>query len=780
MAVTGAAMGPPGGDFGALFGAGVGQPSMQNGWNWKPPGMQLDPPVPAKKPSNVWSWGAKAPELPAEHEELLELPRTGEQLVEASRIAFDDLLRGCEKIERLCEEDVTGLCDFLTSTADEPAARNITRFVQWLETQSVSTMAWESITALICDKIQLASLDDDELIHVIKALPQAFDWQHHESARQQLHDIYAAFSESLLVRNTGKSAPIQAIFEGFCTITQSAQACSDLVDRLNMINEITNDVNASSKNISSTLIAISRHSGKGELQTEFLSRLATTLDRVPKTILTEVIELSTRFVVDMSKPERSFVRAHALNWLQCLSANESLRQSSRRMNPVYAELAKHLRLSQMAKHFASPGMSPLDLMRVLLKTWLPNADLEDLQSRHCGRSNASSRRKEIKTLQFGLRDLSATELPAVAEELERLIAAGDNPSWTLFLRAFARTCVSYGAIAHEVLDLCKAMYSLTATANIFCRMVNNHELVLPSSAAVSLIKHSLAVDRPLLALYLFKQVPSVAIEDVPALPLAVLNHSASTRDVFEILLRRPNAIPMEWRETLKLDVTPKHIEIVHLLAYDIANAAVLDPSQAYRSVWACYRWLQDRGAPLNPLISRAIVTAGILRPLQEHIWIADQRLDYILSIVEKVEGAEDRDQVEMLAIRMRNAYHEGVLSKRRAKIQNSWMKGTRMRANEVRYRLKKWTRKKPLPTEDGRSYFVPHQNTNTARMSSSRNEGAVPSSSVDSSPRSPCTDVVTMSEEAKELEIWWRPDGEEESPSRLDELSLLLGDSQKK
>ena len=769
MAVAGAATGPPGGDFGALFGAGAGQPSKQNGWSWTSPGMQSDRPAPVKEPSSLWSWGAKKPEVPAEHERLLEIPQTGEQLVEASRVAFEELLCDCDKVEELCKEDVAGICDFLTSTADEPAARNVTRLVQWLACRSVGAMAWESLTALICDKIQLASLEDDELIQVIKVLPGAFGWQADEGERQQLHNIYEAFSASLLERNPGESAPLQAIFEEFCRITQSAQACSDLVERLHVMNKITNCENASSENISSTLLAISRHRGKAETQTELLSRLATALDKVPAEILTNVIASSTRLIVEKSEPGGEFVRAHALPWLQCLSANVSLRQSCQ-MEHVYTEFAKYIRPSKIAEHLGPRTISLLDMMRVMLNSWLPNTDLEKLQKNHENRS-ASSRDKGARPLQFGLHDLSAEDLPAVTDELERLIAAGYKPTWAVFLRAFARMGFSYQAIAHEVVATCKALYVPVVTMCIFVRMNNDPELALPASAAVSLIKHFLAINHPMLALCVFREVPSVAITDVPSLPLAVLNHRASTGPVFEMLLREPDAVPKEERGTYKLDVTPGHVEFVHLMAYDMANAAVLTPRQAYRCAWACYRWLQDRGAPLNPLISRAIVTAGILRPLNEHIWISTPRLDYILSIVEKVEGAEERAKVEMLAVRMRQAHHEGVLSKRRAKFQNSWMKGTRMRANEARFRLKKWSKKQPVPTEDGRSYWVP-----ISQGYFSRGKDGAASSCVDPSPERLPIETVSMSEEVDELENWWRPLGEE-SLSRFDQLSSLRGDS---
>jgi hypothetical protein len=854
MAVAGAATAPPGGDFGALFGAGAGQPLIQNSWSWTPPGTRSDPPAPSKNPLNIWSWGAKSPkQQPAEYEKLLEQPRTGKDLVEASRDAFDALLKDREELEMLHQTDVAGICDFLRCSADEPAARNITRLFEWLPGRSVSPSAWQYITTLICDKLQLDSIRHNELIQVVKTLPGAFDWQLDEGASQQLRDIYVAFAASL-PQDPRVILPHQAVFEEICKITRSAQACSDLVDRLNMIVKLTKSASKSSenisstliailkyggedepraellsrlasvldetptevdtkvhqaifeefrtitqsaqacsvlvnrliklskittccdtasKNISSTLLAISRYGGEDEPRAELLSWLASALDEVPTEMVTEVLGLSTKFIVDKCR-HLGFARVHVLNWLKCLSACQSFGRSPLDMKIVYAELAKILRPSQIAEHFAPPEMPPSDTIRLLLHTWLPNMDLKKLQDDHYERRSAASGRKELKTLQFGLRDLSVADLPAVADEFEQLQAARDGKSqfapWKNFLRAFARTGIEYEAVSHEVFDICKVKYPIARSFWHFVTMLNNHELVLPTSAAVSLIKHFLAGKRPDYAFALFRNVPSVAITEVPELPAAYLEHSASTRGVFEILLRQSATVPMEWREVHKLDVTPKHLEVVHLVAYDIANAAVLRPSQAYRNVWGCYRWLQDRGAPLKPLISRALVTAGIVRPLQELLWIPEQRLDYILSIVEKVEGPEDRDQVEMLARRMRDARHQGVLSKRRAKRENFWwLRKTRMQAEETRYRVKKWTKEQPLPNADGTSYYVPMQEadpfSSQASSSSTRDGDVVREGWVDPFSQGESTEGVSTSEEANELERWWRPSGEKELES---------------
>jgi hypothetical protein len=63
----------------------------------------------------------------------------------------------------------------------------------------------------------------------------------------------------------------------------------------------------------------------------------------------------------------------------------------------------------------------------------------------------------------------------------------------------------------------------------------------------------------------------------------------------------------------------------------------------------CYRYLKDRQAPIDPLITRGIVYAGLIRPSTEREQIPKVRLDYILNLVRAVEGDEVGDKVATLA-----------------------------------------------------------------------------------------------------------------------------------
>jgi hypothetical protein len=708
-AVAATSMGPPGGDFGALFGAGAGGKTIENRWTWKAAGAQ---PVVTEKNSNGWNWGANSSEPPAKMnmwerwDQHLEEPRSGEELVKESRLAFEELLQNAEDIEILEVADVSALIDFLASSADEPEAKNVSRLVLWLSGCSISDPAWQAITALICDKLKLASIDNEELHQVIRALPGVLEWEQDDSSRQRLHETYVAFAESLEGRALSGQSLLQAIFEEVHRTTQDARACSRLIA---MLNKSTSDCDAQvlSNNVAFTLLAIHNSGAKDLTRTELLSDLETALSLVPSAVIPEVLRLATRAILDNGLSVWRSKSLRALAWLDCVSPATF---TVDHMPIVYAEIAQRLPLYQIAEHFASKHIQSVDIARLLLRVWLPNAGFGNTLHSQFESSNAANSMRSLKTLQYGVRSPSIADLSVVAVEFEELCKAyPDDNVWSALLKAFKRKGVAYDYIVHQILHICKARYEPGTVYRIFMYMLKDCELALPKNVYVSLIEHFLANNENRLAFKIWRASPSIAVTDVPDLPVALLKDVSFRFSIFDMLLREPDTVPMELRDTHKLSVTPGHIEVVHIIAHNVASMDELRPSQAYRSVWALYRWLQDRGAPTKPLISRAIVTAGILRPIKEHIWIPDERLEYILSIVEKVEGVKIREEVEKLASYMRSSVHDQVIAKRRAKKESMWMKITRDMVGKSQFRLKRWTKQKPVPVGDGQTFVVPSE-----------------------------------------------------------------------
>jgi hypothetical protein len=692
-------MGPPGGDFGALFGSGVGNGggnAIESGWSWTAPGAQQ---LPTKTTSNGWNWGAKPAEPAAEWEQLLEIPRSGEELVEESREAFEELLQDAADLEALEAPDMAILTEFLASSADEPEAKNVSRLIQWLSGRCVSDPAWQSITVLICDKIKLASIDNEELLEVIRTLPSALDWEQDESARQRLHGIYAAFADILEDR-----AVFQTMFEEICKTTEDAQACSRLIAML-VKTTGNEDLDVISQNISLTLLAIHNCGAEDLTRTQLLSQLQMALCHIPSAAIADVLRLATRAILENGQRWWRYKGLEAQTWLDCIAPASC---PVDHMSIVYAEVARRIPLRHIVDRFAPRHIDPSDIARFLLRTWLPNSRFDNaLRTRYESRNAAYSPRG-IEVTQHGLHIPSVTDLAGVEAEFEKLYYKSSNRNaWPNLLKAFKQKGFSYHPVVGLVLDICKVRHDPETIYCIFSKMLKDVELAIPTGIYVSIIEHFMAKGENHLAYKIFCESPSIAITDVPDLPLALLKDRRVKFEIFELLNRQPSPVPLEWRDTQKLSVTPGHIEIVHMLAHSCAHMASLRPSQAYRNVWALYRWLQDRGAPIQPIVSRALVTAGIVRYIKDYKWIPDERLEYILSIVEKVEGVEIRERVERLAVDMRASVHDKVIAKRRAKEESAWMKRSEWLAREAKFRLKTWTKLKPMPTGDGRSWVVP-------------------------------------------------------------------------
>ncbi|KAI7538814.1 hypothetical protein KC317_g17669, partial [Hortaea werneckii] len=89
-------------------------------------------------------------------------------------------------------------------------------------------------------------------------------------------------------------------------------------------------------------------------------------------------------------------------------------------------------------------------------------------------------------------------------------------------------------------------------------------------------------------------------------------------------------------------------DLVHLIAYAYATQPQTSSRVSFRRVWDCYRFLQDRGAPLSQLLSRSLVQAGLLRPLQERKYLPLEQTRFVLGLVSKLEGPEVAQRLDHL------------------------------------------------------------------------------------------------------------------------------------
>lgn len=672
----------------------------------------MDTPKPTKKTPQKWSWAAKPPNPPAEWDQLLETrSQSKDKLVKASRTAFQRLMTRHLTAKTIDKPEMEVFTGFLSSARDEPAAMNTRTLLHWLAGRAVSADAWQAFTALLCDKIQLGSLDDAELRTVIRALRRAVPWEQDDSACQHLHEMLITISTKLNMRAEPDRACNQALFEVFYQTTRNAQACSGLVNMLSRTISDQNLIQTMRRSVSMTFSSILTFSSEDEDQTRLLSQLCDVLGTLREDVHIKLLNAATKDIFATLNADYT-PQDIALKWLQCLSTRSSFVQSPEQSDAVYAELAKFLMPSQIAKHFTEQRVPALDMARMLLRTWFPNADLKKLRNMYpkCVITTTSKENKHVRIFRHGLLDLTKVQWPEVTQEFERLFTdlvdrRRRYNTWVLFLRALARMGVSYEAIVHEVLALSNARHAPGTTAQTF--KIMRQSMAMPSSVAVPLINHFLATDRPRHAVRVFLDEPSVAITDCPGLPIACMNDRGAKINLFDFLIRQREIVSRGRRTIKKLTLAQSQIDVVHLIAHDIAHAPSVSDREAFRNAWACYRYLRDRSAPLTPLISRAIVHAGISRPLQSRTWVPEKRLEFIFDIVEKIEGPEMREPVEELARYMRSSMHDEVLARRAAQTQSAWLNQTAAMREQTQFQAKVWTKRKPMLTPEGRSYWVP-------------------------------------------------------------------------
>ena len=79
---------------------------------------------------------------------------------------------------------------------------------------------------------------------------------------------------------------------------------------------------------------------------------------------------------------------------------------------------------------------------------------------------------------------------------------------------------------------------------------------------------------------------------------------------------------------------------------------------AFRRVCDCLNFLRDRGAPLSSLMSRALVHAGVTRPLRDGTWLSTEKFQWILPFVRRLEGDEVADRLDEAAFALRSENFE--------------------------------------------------------------------------------------------------------------------------
>ncbi|MCJ1406207.1 hypothetical protein MMC19_000272 [Ptychographa xylographoides] len=252
-------------------------------------------------------------------------------------------------------------------------------------------------------------------------------------------------------------------------------------------------------------------------------------------------------------------------------------------------------------------------------TWSNFVGLVDLSSHYPGGGGAQCYIDMIRML----REHHPTLLPPLLTDLFFL------------LRSFGHS--------HAIVDIVKL---LTAR-----RSPDSHSHLASRATTSHAVTSQLPTSLPL-ALAIFKADARLRLEHCPGLAEALIAHPAPSAEADEplaLLARDPallGSTSRNFRPTSPLRVTDRRVALLHRMALAYAAAPHLSPAQAYRKVKRCVDFFRDRPDLLGPDMARALAHAGVLRYLQEGLWVSTVRHTYVLGFVRALEGEDVAAQLD--------------------------------------------------------------------------------------------------------------------------------------
>ncbi|KAK4960533.1 hypothetical protein LTR10_003429 [Elasticomyces elasticus] len=550
------------------------------------------------QPEKSWRWeapsvpgfGAPPPAMPsvglmgfarAKRKDVkVEVRTDPRKVVRESERAFKDLLKGCEGGKEVDETTTKSMVEFLQSSKDEPKAQNLHTLTKWLRGRIISIGALQTLCQHLLTKARLRTLE-----------------------MEKLHATLALILTNLPSQDEGIEASLSSILESL----SEADRHTTLL-RLAQLIRTTHSTNKPSITIQS-------------------QASATTIIRTLFRILSACPSLQA------PHPE---THATQPTWSQ-----------------IYRRLGTLLEPAALASHLCALPRNQMSevLLRFWVRKYLVKASLATLMSEEDSASmidHGVFKRLDSLSSASAITDPTATVLEKLISSYETVVqkSVGDaeaDPLVTLLV-VLARGKVKYTRFLSDVLRLLAAGQTRREVWQTFNTLRLNRSFGIPSSVAKELVLYLAASGKKgdvLLAYRVFVTCPSLSLLGVPDLALQMIEAGLGSPDrIFRLLNRRAGVEVQarEVRQTRTLALHPAQVDLAHLVAYHWADHPSTSARVSFRRVWETYRWLRDRGAPLSPLISRALVRAGVLRQMSEGKNVSLSQLRYILGIVARVEG----------------------------------------------------------------------------------------------------------------------------------------------
>ncbi|KAL1620362.1 hypothetical protein SLS54_006146 [Diplodia seriata] len=245
---------------------------------------------------------------------------------------------------------------------------------------------------------------------------------------------------------------------------------------------------------------------------------------------------------------------------------------------------------------------------------------------------------------------------ALNSRMKQLDSAED-PRVALFFNAVVilnGIGLPYKSALSKIVEFVVAMYGPDVAHDLHTRLVLARLPIDPRSSGA--VIEAMSEVNPRQALKFFKAIPDVSLSLCPRLPLSLIEHGSLPRDELFALLNRNDPlarVPPEHRHTMTNSLSTLRVELVHIIAHAYANQTAFPTRHRFRNVYFCYLWLRDRKAPLQPLLTKALVRAAITAPLENREWVSTVKLRWVLRLVRDIEGADVAGELDRLVWRWR-------------------------------------------------------------------------------------------------------------------------------
>jgi hypothetical protein len=329
-------------------------------------------------------------------------------------------------------------------------------------------------------------------------------------------------------------------------------------------------------------------------------------------------------------------------------------EDPRQLDEFYKLISEYVTPRDLAPFFKS--LPTFTTSCIIAQEWIP---------RLCAGSWSPSKRRDFEC---NLRVLQSTDLRP-----RTFIRRTDH--FADIVIALARRGHVYEPAMAAIVDLCHAIYGTQGAFDLVRSWRYAQIRIIPE--VFGDILRSLSQTEPWTALALYR-TGRLWVGSSPELLPKLIEQGMCAYKVFEILNHKDptNSVPVDGRDKPFNNLHHTRNTLVHVVADALSRSQrvrqlsgpepwrSLRSRQIFRNVYLAYRYLVERQSPVRPLMSRALIRAGIIRPLERYEWVCTARIRWLLHIVGRVEGEEVASELDKKIYEWRGKVHRFIMSNR--------------------------------------------------------------------------------------------------------------------